>query len=94
MGPNKACLPTALVAPCPCPACGRLCLCCSFSPDLANRLVPVQPNEEEALRRGSVLADTLFARLGSNSSAEVSTSSSSSDGSGQLYTVFKVRVLF
>lgn len=60
--------------------------CCSFNAELAERLVPIQPSEEEALQRGSMLASVLTARLDSNrnsissSSSTASTNSSSSGG--------------
>lgn len=43
---------------------------CSFNnPDLANRLVPVQPSEEEARQRAALLASTVQQRLASSSSS-------------------------
>lgn len=53
---------------------------------MATRLVPVQPNEEEALRRGSMLTDLLFARLANDNSSDLG----SSDGPGQPAPVFQV----
>eukprot|EP00878_Enallax_costatus_P031030 GHUV01033859.1.p1 GENE.GHUV01033859.1~~GHUV01033859.1.p1 ORF type:complete len:615 (+),score=219.69 GHUV01033859.1:1031-2875(+) len=45
------------------------------NPELANRLVPVQPSEEEARQRAALLVSTLRQRLAPDSSNGISTSS-------------------
>jgi hypothetical protein len=48
-----------------------LCVCCAVlrfnNIELANRLVPVQPSEEESRKRASLLLETLFTRMNGSS---------------------------
>lgn len=60
----------------------------SFNAELATRLVPVQPNEQDALQRGTRLFDMVFASMGSSTSS--SPASSSGDVSPQQAPPFKL----
>lgn len=47
---------------------GRVCCCVRFNnSELANRLVPIQPSEEESRKRASLLLETLLTRMNASS---------------------------